>query len=49
MENKGTMEKERGHGEKLEGWKLKKTDEKRNIYWAGREGLKTFREWRLNY
>ena len=40
MENKGTGEKERGNGEELERWKLKKLDEELCIYWAGREGLK---------
>ena len=38
--NKGTEEKERRNGEKLEGWKLKMIDETRYINWLGREGLK---------
>ena len=38
MGNKGTGEKERGNGEKLKGWKLKMTDEKR--YREG--GIKIF-------
>ena len=38
--NKGTGEKERGDGEKLEGSKLKMIDVTRYINWVGREGLK---------
>ena len=40
MKNKGTGGKERGNGEKLEGWKLKMINEIRYINWVGREGLK---------